>query len=214
MRTFLARVLILLLAMAFAPAVFAQAPEPDAVRLTRYVYTVSWEGANGLLPEQGQLDVMLQNDRTADQQQVVVARTGTDAVLAHLILADGVGFLSQPGKDQQVMQEFLLGPVLVGEYLTIANVLDWAEGRDARTNVNRATLTRSPAGKPTQLSEDGWQVTYASPWVATGTTTEELPTEWTLVRADSGFKMTFKLKEAQGFTPATLPPGYKTINVM
>lgn len=214
MRTFLARVLITLLAMAFAPAALAQASETDQVRLTRYVYTVTWEGANGLLPEQGQLDVMLQNDRTANQQQVVAARPGTDTVLAHLILADGVGFLSQPGKEQEVMQEFLLGPVLVGEYVTIANLLDWAEGRDARTNVNAATLTRSPVGKPTRLSEDGWQVSYASAWVATGTTSEELPTEWTLARADSRFKITFKLKEAQGFTPATLPPGYKAINVM
>lgn len=202
-----------LLFMSVLPA-WAQAPQVETPRLTRYVYTVSWEGSAGRLPRSGRLEIMFQQDRTADQQQVFVVDPKSGGILAHLILAEGVGFLAQPGKEQQVMQDFVLGAVLTGEYLTVHNLLDWAEGRDARTNVNTATLKKNAQGRLVQLREDNWQVDYGSEWKPSGTSAESLPTRWTLTRDNSAFKVGFELKEAQAFTEGTLPVGYKPISVM
>lgn len=212
MRMFFTGLLMALVTLA-TPALAADAPAQD-VQLTRYVYTVSWEGANGLLPEKGQMDVMLQDDRVADQQQVYVVPAGGGDLVAHLILAEGVGFLSQPGKEQEVMQDFVLGTALVGEYLTVKNILDWAKGQDARTNVNVAQLQRDAKGDLKGLTEDGWKIDYDAKWTTPAGVEEKLPTRWTLVRENGRLKMTFQLKEAMGFRPTALPPGYKPINVM
>ncbi len=218
MRAFIAG-LMLAFAASFSavPAQAQEASVPTAsgeARLTRYVYTVTWEGAKGLLPAKGQVDMLFQDDLKADQQHVFAVGPQGGGLIGHVILAEGMGFLSQPGKNQEVMQDFALGMGLVGEFVTVKNLIDWAQGRDSASNVELATIQSTADGYAQRLSEAGWHVVYGDEWMTSAGVATEVPMLWTLTHDGSDLKVTFELREARVFDDAHLPSDYKPVNVM
>ena len=185
---------------------------PLSTHLVRYVYQVSWTGAEGDMAPEGQLDIMLQADLKDDQQTLyLVHKDGTS--LARVLQAGTTAFISRTGQETQGVYDLTLGSFALGFPLGLRTVVDWLQAQDAVGPVDMASVEVDSNGKATRLTEAGWIVDYGS-WQTSATTGYAFPSKVTLSREGSALRVELTLNEAMAFDSDHLPEGYRAIKLM
>jgi hypothetical protein len=185
---------------------------PLSTHLVRYVYQVSWTGAEGDLGADGQLDIMLQADLKDDQQTLyLVHKDGT--ALARVLQAGTTAFISRTGRETEGVYDLTLGSYALGFPLGLRTVVDWLQAQDAVGPVDSASVDVDSHGKPTRLTEAGWIVDYGS-WQTSPTTGYAFPSKVTLTREGAPLRVELTLNEGMAFDSDHLPEGYRAIKLM
>lgn len=181
-----------------------------AARLVRYAYEVSWAGGTGLVPS-GTVGVSVIVDAQHDQQRVQLVRHDGE-LMGQLVQQGTMAFVGATGQNMEPTFDLMVGAHFLGAPVGLATLVDWAQARDGRGPVAKASVSYSDEGIPVTLNEEGWQVRYDS-WTQAQGLEVPVPQQWSIVN-EGGLVMKLKLVAAEAYSQDTVPADYNPIHIL